>query len=260
MHSRTSSLERRSLSPSPEELNRLTWRLEGAGPEEILHWALEIYADALTLSVSFGGVEGMILLDMLWRQGANVRVFTLDTGLLFGETVKFREEVIERYGMSLEVIYPELTVAEQGRQFGLQLYKRNPDLCCYMRKVEPQRRALAGYDAWITGIRRDQTELRANTPVVGWEEHFGVAKIAPLASWSMDQVGDYVEEHKVPVNPLLQRGYKSIGCEPCTKRVTDGEQSRAGRWAGSEKNECGLHNMQSTWVMRMSLAKRSPSS
>jgi len=237
----------------------LTWGLEAAGAEEILNWALETYADALTLSVSFGGAEGMILLDMLWRQGADVRVFTLDTGLLFAETVKFREEVTERYGMTLDVICPELTIAEQARQFGPQLYKRNPDLCCYMRKVEPLRRALAGYGAWITGIRRDQTEQRANTPVVGWEERFGVAKIAPLALWSMDQVRDYVEEHKVPVNPLLQRGYKSIGCEPCTKRVTDGEQSRAGRWAGSEKNECGLH-VQSNWEMRPPLAKRRPSS
>ena len=188
----------------------------------------------------------MVLLDMLWRQGVKVRIFTLDTGFLFARTVKFREQVMERYEMPLEVVHPEFTVAEQARQFGDRLYKNNPDLCCYMRKVEPQRRALAEYDAWVTGIRRGQTEQRANTPVVGWEEHFRVAKIAPLASWSTEQVRDYVEMHQVPLNPLLQQGYRSIGCEPCTRRVADGKQSRAGRWADTEKTECGLH-MRLPW-------------
>jgi phosphoadenosine phosphosulfate reductase len=201
------------------------------------------YAGNVTLSVSFGGAEGMVLLDMLWRQGAKVRVFTLDTGFLFEETVRFREEVVERYGTPLEVVHPELTVSEQARQFGPQLYRSNPDLCCYIRKVEPQWRALAGYDAWVTGIRRTQTKQRTGTPVVGWEERFGVAKIAPLASWSVEQVRDYVEEHKVPLNPLLRKGYKSIGCEPCTRKVTAEQRDREDRWAESEKTECGLHGL-----------------
>lgn len=238
-------------APGPKELGRAAMKLEGAGAEEILRWALQTYAGKLTLSVSFGGAEGMVLLDMLWRLGAKVRVFTLDTGFLFKETVRFREEVVERYGMPLEVVRPEVTVAEQARQFGPRLYKSNPDLCCYIRKVEPQRRALAGYDAWITGIRRAQTEQRANTPVVGWEERFGIAKVAPLASWSTEQIRDYTQRYEVPTNPLLQRGYRSIGCEPCTQRVTDGVQDRAGRWAGSEKNECGLHT-RDTWLTRLS--------
>jgi len=236
--------------PGSEELRRVAWRLEGAGAEEVLGWALKTYANGLTLSLSFGGTEGMVLLDMLWRRGARVRVFTLDTGFLFDETVKFREKVMKRYEMPLEVVHPELTVAAQAQQFGDQLYRRNPDLCCYMRKVEPQRRALAGYDAWITGIRRTQTEQRASTPVVGWEEHLAVAKIAPLASWSAEQVSDYVEKYQVPLNPLLEKGYQSIGCQPCTRRVQDGEQSRAGRWADTEKTECGLH-MRSTWLERI---------
>jgi phosphoadenosine phosphosulfate reductase len=241
MHNITSSFECSRRTPGPKELGRVALKLEGADAEEILRWALRAYADSLTLSVSFGGAEGMVLLDMLWRQEAKVRVFTLDTGFLFEETVKFRERVMERYGMPLEVVYPELTVAEQARQFGDRLYKNNPDMCCYMRKVEPQRRVLADYDAWVTGIRRAQTEHRANTPVVRWEEHFKVAKVTPLASWSAEQVRDYVERHQVPLNPLLQQGYKSIGCEPCTRRVADGQQSRAGRWADTEKTECGLH-------------------
>ena len=236
--------------PGPEELRRVSWRLEEAGAEEILGWALRTYADGLTLSLSFGGAEGMVLLDMLWRRGARVRVFTLDTGFLFEETVEFRERVMERYRIPLEVVHPELSVAAQARQFGDQLYKSNPDLCCYMRKVEPQRRALAGYDAWITGIRRTQTEQRANTPVVGWEEHLAVAKIAPLASWSAEQVSDYVDRYQVPLNPLLEKGYKSIGCQPCTRRVQDGEHGRAGRWADTEKTECGLHT-RSTWLERI---------
>ncbi len=242
MRNITPSFEYGRRTPSPKELGRLALKLEGATAEEILRWALKTYADSLTLSLSFGGAEGMVLLDMLWRQGAKVRVFTLDTGFLFKGTVEFRERVMERYGISLEVVYPELTVAEQTRQFGDRLYKSNPDLCCYIRKVEPQRRVLADYDAWVTGIRRTQTEQRANTPVVGWEENFKVAKVAPLASWSSEQVSEYVERHQVPLNPLLKRGYRSIGCEPCTRRVTDGQQSRAGRWADTEKTECGLHS------------------
>ena len=251
MHNTASNFDHNRRAPGPKELGRVALKLEGASAEEILHWALQTYAGKLTLSVSFGGVEGMVLLDLLWRQGAKVRVFTLDTGFLFEETVKFREKVMERYGMPLEVVRPELTVDEQARQFGPRLYGSNPDLCCYIRKVEPQRRALVGYDAWITGIRRAQTEQRANTPVVGWEERFSVAKIAPLASWSTEQLRDYTQKHDVPTNPLLQKGYRSIGCEPCTQKVTDGGQDRAGRWAGSEKNECGLHT-RDTWLTRLS--------
>ena len=237
-------------TPGPEELRRASWRLEESGAEEVLDWALKTYGDGLTLSLSFGGAEGMVLLDMLWRQGARVRVFTLDTGFLFEETVEFREKVMKRYEMPLEVVQPELSVAAQAEQFGDRLYRSNPDLCCYVRKVEPQRRALSGYDAWTTGIRRTQTEQRANTPVVGWEEHLLVAKIAPLASWSAEQVRDYVDRYQVPLNPLLEKGYKSIGCVPCTRRVQDGEQGRAGRWAGTEKTECGLHT-RSTWLERI---------
>ena len=251
MHNAASDLEYNRRAPGPKELGRVALKLEGASAEEILRWALQTYGGKLTLSVSFGGAEGMVLLDMLWRQGAKVRVFTLDTGFLFEETVKFREKVMERYGMPLEVVRPELSVAEQAQQFGPQLYRSNPDLCCYIRKVEPQRRALVGYDAWITGIRRVQTEQRASTPVVGWEERFSVAKIAPLASWSNEQISDYLQRHEVPTNPLLQRGYRSIGCEPCTQKVTDGEQDRAGRWTGSGKNECGLHSRE-TWLTRLS--------
>lgn len=243
--------------PGPEDLEEISRELEDASPEEILDWASATYGDGLTLSVSFGGAEGMVLLDMISRRGIKARAFTLDTGFLFGETVKFREEVVDRYGIEIEVMRPGLTVAEQARQFGDALYDRNPDLCCYIRKVEPQRRALAGYEAWITGIRRGQTVERVNTPIAGWEENFGVAKIAPLARWTSEQVQDYVKKHDVPLNPLRDKGYRSIGCEPCTRKVAEDEDARAGRWSGQEKTECGLHT-RSTWLTRLPAEKTRP--
>ena len=205
-----------------------------------------MYGEGLTLSVSFGGAEGMVLLDMLARitrdaDAPKIRVYTLDTGFLFEETVRFREEAMRRYDLQLEVMRPRLTVAEQVALYGDQLYSCKPNICCQIRKVEPQERALRGYDAWVTGIRRDQTPQRANTPVVRWEARFGVAKIAPLATWDTARVEAYVREHDIPLNPLLSRGYRSIGCKPCTRPVAPDEDPRAGRWSGTGKTECGLH-------------------
>ena len=205
-----------------------------------------MYGEGLTLSVSFGGAEGMVLLDMLARitrdaDAPKIRVYTLDTSFLFEETVRFREEAMRRYDLQLEVMRPKLTVAEQVALYGDQLYSCKPNICCQIRKVEPQERALRGYDAWVTGIRRDQTPQRANTPVVRWEERFGVAKIAPLATWDTARVEAYVREHDIPLNPLLSRGYRSIGCKPCTRPVAPDEDPRAGRWSGTGKTECGLH-------------------
>ena len=224
-----------------EELSRANERLEGSAPQEILRWAAGVYGEDLTLSVSFGNPEGMVLLDMLSRITGEVQVFTLDTGFLFEETVRFREEAMKRYPLALEVITPGLTVEEQVERYGPQLYSCAPDLCCQVRKIEPQRRFLKDYGAWVTGIRRDQTVQRASTPVVTFDEYFGVAKIAPLAAWSVDEVDEYVRRNDVPLNPLLSMGYRSIGCEPCTRPVAPGEDARAGRWPGMDKTECGLH-------------------
>ncbi len=234
---------RRGTTPDPGALARISTRLEGASPQEILRWAVGAYGERLTLSVSFGNAEGMVVLDMLSRidGGGSTHIFTLDTGFMFEETVRLREEATKRYGLPIEVVRPKLTVAEQTERYGEELYKHGPDLCCRMRKVEPQERVLRGYAAWLTGIRRDQTPQRARTPVVDWEGRFGVAKIAPLVSWSTEQVRRYVEEHDAPLNPLLEQGYRSIGCEPCTRPVAEGEDARAGRWSGTEKTECGLH-------------------
>ena len=224
-----------------EGLARVSERLEDSSPQDILRWAVSVYGEDLTLSVSFGNPEGMVLLDMLTRITDKAQVFTLDTGFLFEETVRFREEAMKKYQLPLKVLTPGLTVEEQVARYGPKLYSCAPDLCCEVRKVEPQRRFLRDYGAWVTGIRRDQTAQRARTPVVAFDEHFGVAKIAPLAAWSMDEVDEYVRRYDVPLNPLLSMGYRSIGCEPCTRPVAPGEDARAGRWPDMDKTECGLH-------------------
>jgi phosphoadenosine phosphosulfate reductase len=224
-----------------EGFARVSERLEDSSPQDILRWAVSVYGEDLTLSVSFGNPEGMVLLDMLWRITDKAQVFTLDTGFLFEETVRFREDAMKKYPLPLKVLTPGLTVEEQVARYGPELYSCAPDLCCEVRKVEPQRRFLRDYGAWVTGIRRDQTVQRADTPVVALDEHFGVAKIAPLAAWSADEVDEYVRRYDVPLNPLLSMGYRSIGCEPCTRPVAPGEDARAGRWPGMDKTECGLH-------------------
>jgi phosphoadenosine phosphosulfate reductase len=225
----------------PKEISRANERLEGSAPQEILRWAVDVYGKDLTLSVSFGNAEGMVLLDMLSRLTDEAQVFTLDTGFLFEETVRFRDEAMEKYPLPLEVVTPGLTVEEQVERHGPELYSCKPDLCCQVRKIEPQRRFLKDYGAWVTGIRRDQTAQRTSTPVVAFDEYFGVAKIAPLVALGADEVEEYVRQNDVPLNPLLSMGYRSIGCEPCTRPVAPGEDARAGRWPGMDKTECGLH-------------------
>ena len=232
---------RQEAAPDPEDLLGINARLEGAPPMEVLEWAVGAYGEGLALSASFGGPEGMVLLDMLSRLTDQVTVLTIDTGFLFEETVEFREEVMRRYRLPLVVLRSELTVEEQVARYGERMRTCSPDLCCQVRKVQPLKKALARYDAWMTGIRREQTPQRAEAPVVAWEERYGAAKIAPLATVGEEWVHEYIEEHDVPVNPLLKKGYRSIGCEPQTRPVAPDEDYRAGRWAGTEKTECGLH-------------------
>src|SRR5215211_4628634 len=188
-----------------EQHSRAAESLEGSTPQDILRWAVDVYGEDLTLSVSFGNPEGMILLDMLSRITDKAQVFTLDTGFLFEETVRFREEAMKRYPLPLKVLTPGLSVEEQVERYGPELYSCAPDLCCEIRKIEPQRRFLRDYGAWVTGIRRDQTAERASTPVVALDEYFGVAKIAPLVNWSTGEVEEYVCERGLPLNPLLGR-------------------------------------------------------
>ncbi len=183
----------------------------------------------------------MALIDMISKITDEVTILTIDTGFLFRETIEFREEVMRRYRLPLEVLRSKLSVEEQVERYGERMRTCTPDLCCQVRKIEPLERALKGYDAWMTGIRREQTPQRANTRVVTWEDRFGAAKIAPFAFVKEGWVHEYVAKHDVPVNPLLEKGYKSIGCEPQTRPVAPDEDPRAGRWAGIDKTECGLH-------------------
>lgn len=235
------SQQRRQTLSDPQQLDLESNRLEGSDPREIIEWAVETYGDGLALSASFGGGEGMALLDMISRITNKVTVLTIDTGFIFRETAEFREEVMRRYKLPVEVLRPALTVEEQVERYGEQMRTCSPDLCCQVRKIEPLQRGLQRYDAWMTGIRRVQTSQRANTKIAAWEDRYDAAKIAPLADWTDEQVWDYVREHDVPVNPLLHQGYKSIGCEPQTRPVHDDEDPRAGRWSGTDKTECGLH-------------------
>lgn len=233
--------ERERVLPGKDNISRAAESLEGSDPQEILSWAIDVYGDDLTLSVSFGNPEGMVLLDMLSRITDRAQVFTIDTGFLFDETVGFREETMDRYRMPIEVVGTSLSIEEQVEQYGPGMRTCSPDTCCQVRKVEPQKRFLEDYEAWMTGIRRGQTADRADTPVAGWDEFFGVAKVSPLVSWTSEQVEEYAREYSVPMNPLLKMGYRSIGCAPQTRPVQEGEDARAGRWADSGKTECGIH-------------------
>jgi phosphoadenosine phosphosulfate reductase len=208
--------------------------------EELVAWALERFAGGVTQACSFS-LEAVVLVDMHAQAADEPDVFYLDTGVLFPETHQTRDSLAAYYGIDFRAILPALTVPEQERIFGEELYRRAPSQCCWLRKVEPMTRALAGYDAWITGIRRDQAPTRANTAMVEWDETFGLVKINPLASWTWDDVRAYVRERGLPSNPLHDRGYPSIGCWPCTTRVLPGEDLRSGRWRGLAKLECGLH-------------------
>jgi phosphoadenosine phosphosulfate reductase len=220
-------------------------RLQSATPREILRWAVEAFFPRLTMATAFGP-EGCVILHMLSEIEPRVRVFNLETGYQFAETLALRERIAERYGIEVELARPETTVAEYEEQHGGPLYVTNSDQCCHDRKLVPLRRAVAGYEAWISAIRADQSAHRAKADVVGWDGKFGLVKINPLLRWTARDVWAFVVTNKVPYNPLHDQGYPSIGCWPCTRSVAPGQDERAGRWAGQAKTECGLHSLDSS--------------
>jgi len=213
---------------------------ESWGAEEVLDWALHRFDGQIATASGFGP-EGLVLIEMAARLRPDIRVFTLDTGLLFPETYELMRQIESRYGIEIERVKPALTVEEQEREHGPALWLPTPDRCCYMRKVEPLRAKLSTLGAWIAAIRRDQTPDRAHAQKIEWDTKFGLVKINPLADWTSDMVWDYIRENEIPYNPLHDEGYPSIGCEPCTRRVAPGDDPRSGRWAGFAKTECGLH-------------------
>jgi len=205
-----------------------------------LQWADETYGERVAIASAFG-VEGIALIDIASRVWRQLRVFVLDTAFLFPETCRLVEQVESRYGISVERVRPELTPESQATLCGPELWKRNPDLCCYIRKVDPLTEKLATLDAWVTSIRRDQTPERAAIAQIGWDSRFQLVKISPLAEWPIERVWAYVRERNLPYNPLHDRQYPSIGCTHCTPAVLPGEDLRAERWPESAKRECGLH-------------------
>ena len=232
------------LQLTPElqaEIERKNAELESATPQEILRWSLSRFAPKFTMATAFGP-EGMVILHMLSEIDQSTPVFNLDTGYQFKETLELREEVIRRYGMTVELKRADTTVEEYEKLHGGPVYRDNPDQCCFHRKVQVLEKAVIGYHAWASAIRRDQSADRANAPIVGWDKKFGLVKVSPLANWTKPMVWKFITDHNVPYNPLHDQGYTSIGCFPCTRAVTAGEDERAGRWSGFAKKECGLHS------------------
>jgi len=227
---------------SPEELRELVSymgaELELAPAEDIIEWAVATFGDRFCITSSMADA---VLADIASRVAPGVDVVFLDTGYHFAETIGTADAVGATMDVTLIPITPVQSVAEQDAEYGPDLYLRDPDLCCALRKVRPLTEALDGYDAWATGVRRAETRNRVIAPVVGWDARKGKVKVSPLARWSDDDVQRYVAEHGVLVNPLVYDGYPSIGCAPCTRRVAAGEDPRSGRWAGTAKTECGIH-------------------
>ncbi|MCX4987759.1 MULTISPECIES: phosphoadenylyl-sulfate reductase [unclassified Streptomyces] len=215
--------------------------LEDASALEILRWAVDTFGEKFCVTSSMEDAVVAHLASRAVPGDSRVGVVFLDTGYHFPETIGTRDAVEAVMDVDVITLTPRQTVAEQDAEYGPKLHDRDPDLCCALRKVKPLEEGLTAYDAWATGLRRDESPTRANTPVVGWDEKRQKVKVSPIARWTQDDVDAYVAEHGVLTNPLLTDGYASVGCAPCTRRVLEGEDARAGRWAGRSKTECGLH-------------------
>ncbi|MCB9140029.1 MAG: phosphoadenylyl-sulfate reductase [Caldilineaceae bacterium] len=211
---------------------------ETATPQTILQWAWKTFPSDMAATSSFQ-TQSMPLLHMISLVAPDLPIFFLDTTFHFPETLFFRDRLMREWGLNVRSLTAEQRLAHSQDNYG-QLYRTDPDRCCYINKVAPLARAKEGLAAWITGIRRDQTEARRHTPIVSRDKN-GQVKICPMATWTEQDVWRYINQHDLPVHPLLSQGYMSIGCAPCTRPVHAGEESRSGRWADRAKTECGLH-------------------
>ena len=221
-----------------DEGNRL---LEAAEPPDIIAWAVRRYGPRLTMATAFGP-EGCLIIHWLATIAPQTFVFNLETGYQFAETLALRDRIARRYGMEVSLEGPDTTVEEYERLHGGPLHQTDPNRCCADRKIAVIRRVLTRFDAWMSGIRRDQSADRSVAPIVGWDAKFNLVKVSPLANWTKARVWDAIVREDVPYNPLHDQGYISIGCWPCTRPVGVGEDERAGRWSGTGKTECGLHS------------------
>lgn len=223
-----------------QELKEISDEFEHAPPEAVLRWAAQEYGPDVALATGFGA-EGCVLIDMVARSNSQMRIFCLDTDLLFPETYALKKRLEAHYDIKIETRRSALSLTAQAATYGERLWERQPDECCRLRKVEPLREMLAGLRAWVTAIRRDQSAARAGAGIVERDRKFGLVKINPLAAWGKGDVWKYVLQHDVPYNTLYDHGYASIGCATCTTPVRNGEDLRSGRWRGTAKTECGLH-------------------
>jgi phosphoadenosine phosphosulfate reductase len=212
--------------------------LAGAPAEDVIAWAAEAFGRRLCITSS---MTDAVIIHLASRQVPDIDVLFLDTGYHFAETIGTRDAVQAVYPVNLISVTPPTTVEEQDAELGPKLYSRNPDLCCYLRKVVPLEQALGPYDAWLTGVRREETEARNDTAAVMWDARREMVKVNPIVEWSQQEVDDYIAANNVLVNPLVYDGYPSIGCRTCTARVEEGADPRSGRWAGMGKTECGIH-------------------
>ncbi|OZM74282.1 phosphoadenosine phosphosulfate reductase [Amycolatopsis antarctica] len=210
-----------------------------AGAEESIRWAFDTFGDDLIVA---SNMQDAVLIDLATRARSDVDVLFLETGYHFAETIGTRDAVAHTYpGITVVNATADQSVAEQDAEHGARLHDRDPGLCCNLRKVVPLRRTLSGYSCWITGVRRVDAPTRADTPIVTWDERNGLVKVNPIAAWTDDEFNDYIVRNGILENPLVQDGFPSIGCAPCTARVAQGDDPRSGRWAGKSKTECGLH-------------------
>lgn len=230
--------------PAPEflaEMHTVSESLETATPWEILQWTVDRFGSGFSVATAFGA-EGMLIIHWLARIAPQTKIFNLDTGYQFPETLAMVDRVRARYGIQIEMVRPDLSVEQYELANDGPVYTNNSDQCCKDRKLGPLRRRLQGVSAWASAIRRDQTPDRAAAPIVAWDRKFGLVKVSPLANWTKKQVWQTIVNENVPYNPLHDQGYPSVGCMPCTRCVLAGEDERSGRWAGSKKTECGLHS------------------
>lgn len=227
------------------QVQALNEQFQAQSSADILGWAWNEFGTRAAIGTSFQGA-GLVMIHLAREHGWNFPVFTLDTGLLFPETVQLKTRLEDFFGIQIESIVPDLTVEQQAKAHGPELWKSDPDLCCASRKVMPLQGKLVELDCWITGLRREQSETRAAVEFVElytFDERSGreIVKLNPMAAWSRQAIWDYLRQHSIPYNPLHDQGYRSIGCWPCTSKVADGQNERAGRWTGFNKVECGIH-------------------
>jgi phosphoadenosine phosphosulfate reductase len=225
---------------SDSNYQALNGQLAGQSLTDLLRWSLDVFGDKVAQVTSFGPT-GMVILDQLAKLSPGIRVITLDTGFLFEETYALWEQVQQRYPIQLDIRRPVLTPEAQAQVFADKLWEKAPDQCCRLHKVIPLSEVLHGLEAWITGLRQDQSPTRAHVPLIGWDEKHRLVKLNPMINWKRSEVWRYIVENNVPYNLLHDQGYASIGCHHCTKRTVNAADERSGRWQGQQKIECGIH-------------------